>query len=170
MEPKDWGITYDSSYLKMRVSPDKTRFFFEIKQQSGLSDHEKMIKNILDSLIKHDITCFNVDHIRWAGKQKAIDLRVDNVRVDFAIHYKEEMIHLEIKSEREALLDATYNQVETVKRRKRIVGLVIPASSYDAVDKALKYRRLWNKVFPVVYEHLVDSPAKELNRLIQLAD
>jgi len=153
----------------MRVSPDKTRFLFEFKQQGGLSDHEKMIKNILDSLLKHDVTCFNVDHIRWAGKQKSISLAIDNVRVDFAIYYKEEMIHLEIKSEREALLDATYNQVETVRRKQRIVGLVVPAACYDRVSTALKFRRLYNKVFPVVFENLVDAPKKELDQLIRLA-
>lgn len=135
-----------------------------------MSDHEKMIKTILESLINHDITNLNVDHIRWAGKQKSISLAVDKVRVDFAIFYKEQMVHLEIKSEREALLDTTYVQVGTVRRQKRIVGLVIPASSYDAVNKALKYQRLWNKVFPVVYENLVDNPAGELKHLIKLAE
>jgi len=135
-----------------------------------MSDHEKMIKTILDSLLAHDITTLNVDHIRWAGKQKSISLAIDKIRVDFAIFYKEQMIHLEIKSEREALLDSAYHQVEIARRKKRIVGLVIPASSYESVNNALKYRRLWNKVFPIVYENLVDDPVRELKQLIRLAD
>jgi len=169
MDTEAWGIAYDSSFIKIRVSPDKTRLFFELKQQGGQSDHEKMIHGILEALIQYQILSLNVDHIRWAGKHKEISLAIDNVRVDFAIFFKNEMIHLEVKSEREALLDSTYTQVETVRRKQRIVGLVVPASCFDAVDKALRFRRLYNKVFPVVYEHLIEDPAKELTNLISLA-
>ena len=122
---EEWGTVYNNPHVKIKASPDKTKLFIEIKQQAGLDDHSTMVKNIADALIKAGIKSFNVDHIRWQGKQKTLQLDYGRVRADFNIYYKGEEIVLEVKPETTVLMDSTREQLEVLVRLAKNAGLVV---------------------------------------------
>jgi len=59
MRVEEWGTVYNNKHVRIKASPDKTKLFIEIKQQSGLDDHSTMIKNIANALINAGIKSFN---------------------------------------------------------------------------------------------------------------
>ena len=125
MNIEEWGTVYNNPHVRIKASPDKTKLFIEIKQQAGLDDHSTMVKNIADALIKAGIKSFNVDHIRWQGKQKTLQLDFGRVRADFNIYYKGKEIVLEVKPETTVLMDSTREQLKCWCAWQRMWGLLL---------------------------------------------
>ena len=128
MEPdiSEWGTVYNSNLLRIQASPSKQQLLITVKQQNALDDHTHMVKTMLDAFLRANITSLNVDHVRWAGKQRTLPLDFENVRVDFNIHYKEQQILLEIKTHDTVLADRTRAQLTTLTRHRQYIGLVVP--------------------------------------------
>ena len=166
MNIEEWGTVYNSRHVRIKASPDKTKLFIEIKQQAGLDDHSTMVKNIADALIKAGIKSFNVDHIRWQGKQKTLQLDYGRVRADFNIYYKGEEIVLEVKPETTVLMDSTRQQLEVLVRLAKNVGLVVEKKMIEKADLMLKINALYPRVKLVCYEKLLEDPHGELEKLL----
>ncbi|MDD3492843.1 MAG: hypothetical protein PHZ19_05045 [Candidatus Thermoplasmatota archaeon] len=165
IDPADWGTAYNSSLARIRVSPDKQRLLIEIKQQDALDDHSYAVKEILASLLRADIHTLNVDHIRWAGKQRTLRLDYENVRVDFNILYKGRQILLEVKTHDTVLADHTRQQLLTLTKHSRHIGLVAPQDMIPKADHMLKITRLFPKVHLIPYERLTEDPRPLLDRI-----
>lgn len=163
---EDWGTVYNSSFVRIRVNEDKNKILIEIKQQGGLDDHTKMVKEIMGALLREKINSFNVDHIRWAGKQRSLQLDYGKTRADFNIYYKGEEIILEVKSEDTVLLDSTRRQLSTLLRHKKNIGLVVPEKMLNKADLMLKINALYPRVKLVCYEDFLKNPHTELKKLL----
>ena len=166
MNIEEWGTVYNNPHVRIKASPDKTKLFIEIKQQAGLDDHSTMVKNIADALIKAGIKSFNVDHIRWQGKQKTLQLDYGKVRADFNIYYKGEEIVLEVKPETTVLMDSTREQLEVLVRLAKNVGLFVEEKMIEKADLMLKINALYPRVKLVCYEKLLKDPHGELEKLL----
>jgi len=137
----EWGTVYNSNLLRIQASPSKQQLLITVKQQNALDDHTHMVKTLLDALLRANITSLNVDHVRWAGKQRTLPLDFENVRVDFNIHYKEQQILLEVKTHDTVLADRTRAQLTTLTRHRQYIGLVVPDEMLKKADMMLKLTR-----------------------------
>lgn len=163
---EEWGTVYNNPHVRIKASPDKTKLFIEIKQQAGLDDHSTMVKNIANALIKAGIKSFNVDHIRWQGKQKTLQLDFGRVRADFNIYYKGEEIVLEVKPESTVLADTTREQLEILTRQTKRLGLVVEEKMMEKADLMLKINALHPRVKLVCYEDFLKDPEAELEKML----
>ena len=163
---EEWGTVYNNPHVRIKASPDKTKLFIEIKQQSGLDDHSTMVKHIAHALIAAGITSFNMDHIRWTGKQRSLRLDFGRVRADFNIFYRGKEFILEVKPEATVLLDSTRQQLESLRRLVNHVGLVVEEKMVKKAEVMLKVNNLHNYVTIVPYERLVADPERELSSLL----
>lgn len=159
----EWGTVYNNPHVRVRASPDKTKLFIEIKQQAGLDDHSTMVKHIAQALLAAGISSFNVDHIRWAGKQRSLRLDFGGVRADFNIFYRGKELILEVKPETTVLLDSTRQQLDSLRRVAAHVGLVVDAHMARKADMMLKINNLHNDVKVIIYEHLKENPVQALS-------
>jgi len=158
MDVEEWGTVYNSSLVRIRASPDKTKFFIEIKEESPLDEHSAMVKKIAEALIDAGITSFNVDHIRWAGKQRYLKLDVANVRADFNILLNGKEILMEVKTEDTVLADSTRQQHDTLLRHKENVCLVVPKNMIKKADMMLKMCGLYPRIKLIAFEDLIKNP------------
>ena len=161
----EWGTVYNSNLLRIQASPSKQQLLITVKQQNALDDHTHMVKTMLDAFLRANITSLNVDHVRWAGKQRTLPLDFENVRVDFNIHYREQQILLEVKTHDTVLADRTRAQLTTLTRHRQYIGLVVPDEMLKKADMMLKLTRLYPKVQLISYESILKNPRAELDRI-----
>ena len=161
----EWGTVYNSTLARVRASPDKTKLLIEFKQQNGMDDHTYMVKTILDAFLRAGIATMNVDHVRWAGKQRSLQLDYGNVRVDFNVVFEGTEILLEVKTHDTVLADRTREQLATLTRYRKHIGLVVPEEMTKKADYMVKLNRLFPDVRIVAYEELVENPEEELERI-----
>ena len=162
----EWGTVYNSNLIRIRASPDKTQILIDIKEQNALDDHTYMVKNILSALLRADIKTLNVDHVRWAGKQRTLPLDFENVRVDFNIYYKKTEVLVEVKTYDTVLADRTREQLSTLIKHRQNIGLVVPQAMLKKADLMLKLNRLYPKVQLIAYENILEDPRGQLGNII----
>jgi hypothetical protein len=121
---------------------------FHVRLDDGIKDnlHHRLLKRYVTQIVRSGVNQFNVDHIKFEGKDRSLSLQRGKHRLDFAYIKDGRLYECEFKTENETNEDRTYTQAKGTSKYCEILRLIVPKGHEDLVNNNLILRNIHNAI------------------------